>query len=57
MHFGLRTLFVLVTRVALGLFPLDHNSLACATHFFFYSIVCPGFAFMVLSYLKYRRGR
>ena len=58
MHFGLRTLFVLVTLVAVDCFlwtitpPLVRIPATVATIF-----VLPGFAFMVLSYLKDRRGR
>ena len=58
MHFGLGTLFVLVTLVAVDCFlwtvtpPLVRVPAMVATVF-----VLPGFTFMVLSFLKDRRDR
>jgi hypothetical protein len=58
MNFGLRTLFVLVTLAAVECFlwaitpPLVRVPMAIAM-----ILVLPGFALLVLSYLKERRGR
>jgi hypothetical protein len=58
MHFGLRTLFVLITLVAVESFlwtvtpPLVRLPAMFAT-----VLVLPGFAFMVLIFLKERRDR